>query len=76
MPSKNKPLLMNGLDPAVKIWEGESSESLDDKPTYQAANVEWTNDKKGNGGAYCEVGDVNGDKGTRDEDCWLPCFIS
>lgn len=67
---------MSGLDPAVKIWEGESSESLDDKPSYQAANVEWTNDKKGNGGAYCEVGDVDGDKGTRDEDCWLPCFIS
>ena len=76
MPSKDKPLLLDGVDPEVKIWEGASAESLNDVPNYQADNVKWTNDKTGYGGAYCKVGDVDGTHGTRDEDCFFPCFIS
>lgn len=75
-PNKDNPLSVSGLDPVVKIWEGKSAESLDNKLNYQADNVEWTNDKNGNGGPYCSVGDVDGDNGTRDDECWFPCFIS
>lgn len=74
-PTKSKPLVMDGLNPQVKIWGKDDSQSLKDIPNYQADNVEWTNDKKGRGGKYCEVGDVDGDHKTRDEDCYFPCFI-
>lgn len=76
MPSKDSPLLVDGVDPQVKIWEGKTLGSLDDVPNYQADNVEWTNDKKGSGGDYCMVGNVDGTHGTRDEDCSFPCFNS
>jgi len=75
-PSKDKPLIVKGLDPDVKIWHGDSSITLGDKPNYQADNVHWTNDKEGYGGAYCAVGNVDGTHGTRDEDCYFPCWIS
>ncbi|KAL8735471.1 MAG: hypothetical protein Q9181_002814 [Wetmoreana brouardii] len=76
MPSKDNPLSVDGVNPEVKIWAGKKFMSLDDVPNYQADNVNWTNDKEGYGGLYCRVGEVDGNDGTRDEDCWFPCFIT
>lgn len=76
MPEKNSPLVVEGTNPSVSIWEGDTIESLDDKPNYQAGNIVWADDKMGVGGAYCSVGGVDGTHGTRSETCYFPCFVS
>ncbi|KAK4693039.1 hypothetical protein P7C71_g4274, partial [Lecanoromycetidae sp. Uapishka_2] len=76
MPTAGQPMLLGGVNPQVKIWEGGSADSLDDKPIYQAANVVWQDHTSGADGAYCSIGDVDGTHGTRDEDCYFPCFVS
>ena len=76
MPSQDDPLVVGDGVLQVKIWEGDSELSLDDVPNYSGGGITWTNDKVGAGGAYCSVGDVDGDHGTRDEDCYFPCFYT
>lgn len=76
MPSQDAPLVVGDGFLQVKIWEGDSELSLDDVPNYSGGGITWTNDKVGQAGPYCYVGPVDGDHGTRDEDCFWPCFYT
>ncbi|KAK4691577.1 hypothetical protein P7C71_g5449, partial [Lecanoromycetidae sp. Uapishka_2] len=76
LPSPDDPLTVTGGTVAVKIWVGDEEVSLDDNPNYSVLDVTFKDNTDGYGGPYCTIGDVDGDSGTRDEDCYYPCFVS
>ena len=68
-PTQGNALSLNGITPQISIWGKGNGETFKDEVNYKAGNVEWTSNKEGFGGKYCD------DKGQGKETCYFPCFV-
>ncbi|KAL8869592.1 MAG: hypothetical protein Q9174_004160 [Haloplaca sp. 1 TL-2023] len=75
VPTEDVPIIVTGLMTDLKIWS--TGDSIEDEAWYRIEGVDkdWKSEYEGVAGRYCEVGDVDGENGTKDEDCYFPCFV-
>ncbi|KAL8967084.1 MAG: hypothetical protein Q9183_003079 [Haloplaca sp. 2 TL-2023] len=75
VPTEDEPITLSGLTTNLKIWSVGNSLEDDAQYLIEGVELDWFSSYEGIAGPYCTVGGVDGEHGTKDEDCWFPCFV-